>query len=134
VLFTVYAEAYTTIAASAAVLLYISYVLPTAIGVVAHGRWWTEMGPWHLGRWFRPLGVVSVVGCGALLVIGVQPPNEKALYVVGGMVAALAAGWFLVARRTFPGPPHGIESREQAAAIVAAEAAVHEGGKESGRE
>lgn len=127
VLFTAYAEAYTTIAASAVVLLYISYVLPTAIGIVAHGRWWTEMGPWHLGRWFRPLAVVSVVGCVGLLVIGVQPPNEKALYVVGGMVAALAVGWIAIARRTFPGPPHGIESREQAQAIAVAEAAIHEG-------
>ncbi len=105
VLFTAYAEAYTTIAASAAVLLYVSYVLPTAIGVIAYGRWWTAMGPWHLGRWFRPLAAVSVLGCGVLVVIGVQPPNEKAAYVLGGMVAVLAVMWFAVARRTFPGPP-----------------------------
>lgn len=106
VLFTVYADAYVTIAASAAVLLYISYVLPTAIGAVAFGRWWTVMGPWHLGPWFRPLAVVSVLGCGALVVIGMQPPNEKAAYVVGGMIVVLAAVWFASARRTFPGPPH----------------------------
>lgn len=106
VLFTAYAEAYTTIAASAAVLLYVSYVLPTAMGVLAYGRWWTAMGPWHLGRWFRPLAVVSVVGCGLLVVIGVQPPNEKAAYVLAGMVAVLATGWLLFARHTFPGPPH----------------------------
>lgn len=130
VLFTAYAEAYATIAASAAVLLYVSYVLPTAIGLVAYGRWWTVMGPWHLGRWFRPLGVVSVVGCVALVAIGLQPPNEKAVFVVIGMVLALAAGWFAVARRTFPGPPHGIETAQQAAAIAAAEAAVHEGDPE----
>jgi amino acid transporter len=105
VLFTAYADAYATIAASAAVLLYISYVLPTAIGVVAYGRWWTEMGPWHLGPWFRPLAVVSVVGCAGLVVIGVQPPNDKALYVVVGLLAVLAVMWFAVAKRTFPGPP-----------------------------
>jgi amino acid transporter len=127
VLFTVYAEAYTTIAASAAVLLYISYVLPTAIGAVAHGRWWTAMGPWHLGRWFRPLAVVSVLGCAALVLIGMAPPNEKVVYVVGGMTAFLAVLWLAVARRHFPGPPHGIETRQQADAIAAAEAAVHEG-------
>src|SRR5579883_230627 len=132
VLFTVYAEAYTTIAASAAVLLYASYVLPTAIGAIAYGRWWTGMGPWQLGRWFRPLATGSVVGCGALLVIGIQPPNEKALYVVGGMIAVLGVMWFAVARRTFPGPPHGIETRKQAEEIAAAEVAVHEREKESG--
>jgi amino acid transporter len=131
VLFTVYAEAYSTIAASAAVLLYISYVLPTAIGVIAHGRWWTEMGPWQLGVWFRPLAIVSVLGCVALLIIGVQPPNEKAVFVVGGMVAVLAVMWLAVARNTFPGPPRGIETQQQAEAILAAESAVHEGEKET---
>lgn len=104
--FTVYAEAYATIAASAAVLLYISYVLPTAIGIVAYGRWWTEMGPWTLGLWFRPLAAISVLGCAGLVVIGMQPPNDKAAYVVAGMCAALAAGWFGLARWRFPGPPH----------------------------
>ena len=34
----------------------------TAIGLLAYGSWWTEMGPWTLGRWFRPLAVVSIVG------------------------------------------------------------------------
>jgi amino acid transporter len=105
-LFTVYADAYATIAASAAVLLYISYVLPTLLGLIAYGHTWTEMGPWSLGRGFRPLAVVSVAGCAALVVIGMQPPNEKAAYVVGGMVAALVVWWFVIARRTFPGPPH----------------------------
>ncbi len=106
VLFTAYADAYATIAASAAVLLYISYVLPTALGAVAYGRWWTEMGPWSLGAWFRPLAAVSVLGCAALVVIGMQPPNEKAAYVVGGMIVALVVAWFAGARKRFPGPPH----------------------------
>jgi amino acid transporter len=134
VLFTVYADAYATIAASAAVLLYISYVLPTAIGFIAYARWWTDMGPWHLGRGFRPLAAISVIGCAGLVVIGLQPPNEKAAYVVGGMIATLALLWVAVARRTFPGPPYAIATRQQAEAIRAAEAAVHEGATESGRE
>jgi amino acid transporter len=105
VLFTVYAEAYATIAAAAAVLLYISYVLPTAIGFVAYGRWWTTMGPWSLGMWFRPLAAASVLGCVGLVVIGMQPPNERAAFVVLGMAAALTIGWFAHARKAFPGPP-----------------------------
>jgi amino acid transporter len=123
VLFTAYAAAYATIAAAAAVLLYISYVLPTAIGAVAYKRWWTQMGPWHLGRWFRPLAAVSVLGCAALVVIGMQPPNEKAAYVVGGMLVVLLVGWFGFVRNTFPGPPRGLDAG-RAEAIAAAEAAV----------
>ena len=49
-------------------------------GCWRYGRTWTPMGPWHLGRWYRPLAVVSVLGCGVLIVIGVQPPNDKAAW------------------------------------------------------
>jgi amino acid transporter len=131
VLFTVYADAYTTIAAASVVLLYISYVLPTALGLLAYGKSWTKMGPWHLGRWFRPMAVLSILGCILLSAICVQPPNEKVNYVVGGMTLALVVGWFAYARQAFPGPPHGITSKQQAEAIAEAEAAVHESGGDS---
>lgn len=96
---------YASIAAACAVLLYISYVVPTALGLLAHGRTWTEMGPWHLGAWYRPLAAISVLGCAGLLVIGVQPPNDRAVWIVGGVIVALFAGWWLHARAKFPGPP-----------------------------
>lgn len=106
--FTVYTPVYSTITAVCVIFLYVSYVLPTAIGFVAFGRWWTDLGPWHLGLWFRPLALVSVTGCVGLIVIGMQPPNGQAAFVVGAMVVVLLAGWLLVARQTFPGPPHGV--------------------------
>ena len=96
---------YATIAAACAVLLYISYVLPIALGIQAHGRTWTVMGPWHLGRWYKPLSVLAVLGCLVLLGIGIQPPNQQAIAIVGGMLVLLTIGWWTVARRTFPGPP-----------------------------
>jgi amino acid transporter len=117
---------YTTITAVCVVFLYVSYVLPTAIGFVAHGRWWTAFGPWTLGRWFRPLAAVSVLGCVGLIVIGMQPPNEEAVTVVGGLTVVLVLGWFLVARRTFPGPPRGVLSFRQQEEIREAEEAVHQ--------
>src|SRR5439155_19420388 len=96
---------YATIAAACAVLLYVSYVLPTFLGLLAYGRRWTRMGPWQLGIWYRPLALVAVAGCAALLVIGVQPPNDIAGWIVGGMVAGLLIGWWGYARHGFPGPP-----------------------------
>lgn len=96
---------YPTIAAICAVLLYISYVLPTVLGAVAFGRSWTRLGPWHLGRWYRPLAVVAALGCVALLAIGIQPPNEIAAPVVGGTVLVLVVGWFGYGYWFFPGPP-----------------------------
>lgn len=61
VVFTVYTPVYSTITSVCVICLYISYVLPTAIGLIAYQRWWTTMGPWHLGVWFRPLAAISLL-------------------------------------------------------------------------
>lgn len=126
VLFTIWTPVYETITAVCAILLYLSYVLPTAIGLVAINRWWTEMGPWQLGRWFRPLAMISIVGCIGLIVIGMQPPNDKSAWVVGVFMVALTVLWFGIARRSFPGPPHGVLTIKQREAIREAESIVHE--------
>jgi amino acid transporter len=104
-LFTLHTPVYTTITAVCTIFLYISYVLPTALGVWAHSRTWTVMGPWNLGRWYRPLAVLSVAGCVGLIVVGMQPPNQQSAWVVGGAALALALAWFGIARRRFRGPP-----------------------------
>jgi hypothetical protein len=105
ILFTLHTPVYATITAVCTVFLYMSYVLPTALGAWAHGRTWTAMGPWDLGRWYRPLAILSVAGCAGLIVVGVQPPNERAIWVVGGVGLVLAVAWFGFARHSFTGPP-----------------------------
>jgi amino acid transporter len=107
VLFTVYTPVYDTVAAACAIFLYVSYVLPTALGLFAYGRTWTRMGPWHLGRLYRPLAVACVAGCGLLIAIGVAPPNDKNLWILACTVVLLAALWLGLERRRFPGPPRG---------------------------
>ncbi len=96
---------YTTIAAVCVIFLYISYVLPVAAGFYAHSRTWTKMGPWEIGRLYRPLAVFSVLGCLFLIVIGMQPPNEQAVKIVGGTVVLLLAVWFGLENKRFKGPP-----------------------------
>jgi amino acid transporter len=101
---------YEAIAAVCAMFLYLSYVLPSALGLWAYGRTWTRMGPWHLGRWYRPLAVLSVAGCVLLFVIGVQPPNHIAIPIMGCTFLALVVLWFGYMRRHFPGPPETIRA------------------------
>jgi amino acid transporter len=113
VLFTAYTPVYDTIAAVCAVFLYVSYVLPTALGLVAHGRSWTRMGPWHLGRWYQPLALLSVAGCVVLFGIAVRPHNEKVGWIVGVAALLLIALWFGFARRSFRGPPAVLVGREK---------------------
>lgn len=96
---------YETIAAVGTVFLYLSYVLPVAAGFWAYGRRWKRFGPWQLGAAYRPLALVSVVGCLFLLLVGVQPPNQQAIPIVGGTVVLLMVVWFASERRRFQGPP-----------------------------
>src|SRR4029077_12469797 len=60
--FTVFVP-YVTIAAVCVIFLYVSYVIPIALGFFAYGTRWKEMGPWTIGRWYRPLSVVAALGC-----------------------------------------------------------------------
>ncbi len=96
---------YVTIAAVCVIFLYVSYVIPIALGFFAHGKRWTRMGPWTIGRSYRPLSVVAVLGCLLLIVVGVQPPNQQAIWIVGGALGLTALVWFGVERRRFKGPP-----------------------------
>lgn len=102
--FTAYTPVYSTITTVCVMLLYVSYVIPTTIGLFTYGRTWTQMGPWNLGRWFAPLAVVCIGWCGVLVVVGVQPPNDRALWILLGLIVVLAIFWF-AQRRTFAGPP-----------------------------
>jgi amino acid transporter len=110
-MFTVYTPVYSTITSVCAIFLYISYVLPAALGFWAYGRTWTRMGPWNLGRLYRPLALASVLGCGVLVFIGVQPPNDKALWCVVGLLLLMAGAWFGVERTRFKGPPPTVLAR-----------------------
>ncbi len=105
-LFTLGARFYETITAVCIIFLYMSYVLPTALGALALGKNWTNMGPFTLGRWFQPLAVVSTLGCSCLIAIGVIPPNERSGKLVGATLVLMLVAWFTIERRRFAGPPH----------------------------
>jgi len=110
VLFTIYIPMYETMAVTCAIFLHLSYLLPIGLGFLAYGRSWTRMGPWSLGGWYRPLAVVCAVGSGLLVVLGMQPPNGKAAWMVGGLALLLAVEWFAGIRNRFQGPPQIQES------------------------
>jgi len=121
VAFTIYAKAYSVITAAAIIFLYISYVIPTALGFFAYRRTWTKMGPWDIGEWYRILAVLSVIGCALLLVVSVWPPNDLNLWIVGISLGVLAVGWFAFERHRFQGPPEGLMIQRRQAEIQAEE-------------
>lgn len=125
-LFCLYTPVYTTIAAVCTICLYVSYAFPIGLGFVAYGRTWTQMGPWSLGAWYRPLAAVSVVGCVILIAIGMAPPNELSISILITFSVVLAILWFSLERRRFPGPPLGGLDPARQQAIRQAELAVGE--------
>jgi amino acid transporter len=105
---TLYSPAYVTLTSACVIFLYLSYVMPTAVGVLVIGKTWDRMGPFNIGiPAFRVLGVIAVLGVALLFFIGIQPPNDKALYVTGGAVVLLFVAWFAGLRGRFQGPPMG---------------------------
>jgi amino acid transporter len=122
VAFTVWTPVYTTITTVCVIFLYLSYALPTALGLFAYGRSWTVMGPWSLGGWYRLLAVICLLGVAFLLLIGVQPPNEKALWIVLGSWLVTAAVWFGFMRQRFAGPPRTVFNLQTASPSEPAEA------------
>lgn len=108
VAFVVHTDTYATITAACTIFLYISYVIPTSLGLFAYGRTWTRMGPWNLGGpLYRLMAVISVLGCGIILLVGVQPPNDKNLWTIAGSLILTAVVWLAYERKRFKGPPEG---------------------------
>ncbi|SHM93057.1 amino acid permease [Actinacidiphila paucisporea] len=104
------ATAYAAVTSIAVIGLYIAYVLPVFLRLLQGDRF--ARGPWHLGRWSRPVGVVAVVWTGFITVLFMLPTtspvtsksfNYTPLAVL--LVIGFAGSWWLVsARKWFAGP------------------------------
>jgi amino acid transporter len=123
---TLYTPAFLTLASGCAVFLYLSYAMPVAAGLLAEGKTWTTKGPFQLGIWSKPFGIIAVLGALLLYFIGVQPPNDNLLWYTAGLLVIMAVIWFGAARTRFPGPPIGDIIARRQAEIAAAEKAVGE--------
>lgn len=75
---------------------------------------------------FKLFAVLSIIAMALIFILGIQPPNEWALYITVGFLVVTAIVWFAFERRRFQGPPIGAEVAKRAAEIAAAEKAVGE--------
>ena len=124
---TLYADAFFILAAGSAVLLYISYVMPIAAGLLAEGKAWKEKGPFNLGALSKPLAVLAIIGGLILAWTGFKPPNDKVLYITVGLAAVLVVLWYGLERRRFAGPPTGDQIAARQAGIAQVEANLEKG-------
>lgn len=121
---------YTIVVSCTVIFLFFSFAIPIALGLFAWGTpKWNKMGPWNLGEGlFKLFAVLSILAMALIFVLGIQPPNEWALYITVGFLIVTAIVWFGFERRRFQGPPIGDAVAKRAAEIAAAEKAVGERG------
>jgi len=104
--------------------LFISFAVPIALGLLAFERTWTKMGPWNIGGLYRLVAILSIISAILIFYIGVQPPNDKALWITIGFVMITAIVWFGFENRRFNGPPIGEMIDKRRDEIARAEAIV----------
>ncbi len=124
---TLYSPAFAALAAGCALFLYVSYAMPVAAGLLAEGKTWTEFGPFRLGVWSKPLGIITVLGVLVLMYAGIQPPFDILINYAIGLIVLMLVLWFGVESRRFKGPPVGDEIAKRQAAIAAQERALAKG-------
>jgi amino acid transporter len=121
---TLYSPAFAALAAGCALFLYVSYAMPVAAGLLAEGKSWTEFGPFRLGIWSKPLGIIAVLGVLVLMYAGIQPPFDILINYAIGLLILLVVLWFGIEARRFKGPPIGADIKQRAKEIAEAEKAV----------
>jgi len=102
--------AYYAVTSIAVIGLYVAYVLPTFLRLRLGSAF--VRGPWHLGRWSRPIGTIAVVWVVIISVLFMLPTANPVTwksfnYTVIAVVAVVGfAGiyWAVSARKWFTGP------------------------------
>ena len=102
---TLYAPAYSTLTTACVIFLYLSYVMPTLVGLRAFGRTWTKFGPFiSAGRSTSARRRVGA-GRGAAGLDRRAAPKREGADGPAGDGGVLLAAWWLGVRRIFRGPP-----------------------------
>ncbi len=103
--------AYYAVTSIAVIGLYVAYVLPTFLRLRLGAEF--QRGPWHLGRWSRPIGIIAVTWVCIITILfmlpTLYPPDTWANfnYTVIAVVVVLgfaAIYWVVSAHKWFTGP------------------------------
>jgi amino acid permease (GABA permease) len=102
--------AYAAVTSIAVIGLYIAYVLPTFLRLRQGANF--QRGPWHLGRWSRPIGTIAVTWVAIISILFMLPTVSPITatnfnYTVFAVIAVLGFAWIywlVSARKWFTGP------------------------------
>jgi amino acid transporter len=112
--------AYVAVTSIATIGLYIAYVLPILLRLITKDF---KPGPWHLGAWSRPIGIISVIWVILISILFMLPTatpitavsfNYTPVLVLGTLLI-ITIWWLASARKWFKGPViQGSESELEA--------------------
>jgi amino acid permease (GABA permease) len=102
--------AYAAVTSIAVIGLYVAYVLPTFLRLRQGDA--LQRGPWHLGRWSKPIGIIAVTWVVIITILFMLPQVSPITagnfnYTVVAVAVVLGfAGiyWVVSARKWFTGP------------------------------
>lgn len=96
-----------------------AYAIPVYLRLRAGDRF--QPGPWHLGRWSRPVGWIAVCWVAVVTVLFCLPQSSPVTVdsmnyasIALAVVLVLATVWWFVARRAYSTPSAYGNAREQA--------------------
>ena len=101
-------SAYTIVVSCTVIFLFFSFAIPITVGLSAYGTAkWPRMGPWNMGKsLYQLFAVLSIVAMVLIFVLGIQPPNQGALYITIGFLVLAGAVWVAVRAPPLQGPAH----------------------------
>ncbi|MEX2011427.1 MAG: amino acid permease [Chloroflexota bacterium] len=114
--------AYAAVTSIAVIGLYIAYIAPVFLRLRAGDSF--QRGPWHLGRWSRPIGIVATIWVVFIAILFLLPqvtPVNSANFnyapLAVGVVLLLAGGWWVLSAKNWFKGPKVQGSAEELAAI-----------------
>ncbi len=100
-----YSGAYAVVTSISTIGLYISYIIPVVLLVVARSKGNTiERGPWHLGNYSLFINVIAIVWVIFLSIVLSIPDNNRAGKTLLAVTLLLGLWYALHERKRFAGP------------------------------
>jgi amino acid permease (GABA permease) len=116
------ATAYAAVTSIAVIGLYVAYVLPTFLRLRQGDSF--QRGPWHLGRWSRPIGIIAVAWVVFITVLFMLPTanpitttNFNYTVIAVLVVLGFAGIWWMVSAKNWFTGPKVQGSAEELAAV-----------------
>jgi len=117
--------AFSSLAGASVIGLYTSYATPIFLRITS-GRNKFKPGPFHLGKWYLPIGAIAVSWVTFIVVLLLFPGGEAvgavgmnyAVVIIGAVFVFATVSWIVSAHKWFHGPVRTVNDSEAKNAYV----------------